>query len=148
MIALAIIDGSRRLRNGSFRSLRHPHTMSRFCCSHISIMPGMSVGSFWLSPSAVTMYRPRACESGRETRGLTEIAPEANHSKTRVPALQTRQLLERIVRTAVVYRDDLVRPPEAGQARRQLAVEPLDIRRLVPHRNDDGDLRGHLEVNA
>src|SRR6185436_20859202 len=79
-----------------------------------------------------------------ERGGLPVVAAEADHAETRIPGLETRQQLERIVLAAIVYRDDLVAAAELGQARGHVTVEPLDVRRLVPHRDDDGYFWGHL----
>ncbi len=63
----------------------------------------------------------------------------------RVARLQRRQLLERIVRAAVVDDDDFVRAPAADERGRQLVVERPDVGRLVPDRNDNRQLRSHRD---
>ena len=60
----------------------------------------------------------RVREAGGERRGLSEVAPEADDAQPRVARLQRRQLLERLVRAAVVDDDDLVAAAEALERRR------------------------------
>ena len=42
------------------------------------------------------------CEAGGKRRGLAEVAAEADHAQPRIARLQRCQLLERIIRTAIV----------------------------------------------
>ena len=44
----------------------------------------------------------RVREAGRKRRGLPEVAAKADHAQPRIARLQRRQLLERIVRAAIV----------------------------------------------
>ena len=59
MSLLANADGTRRVNHASFRSFRHPQTMSNPSSIRRTIA-GRSAGSFCRSPSDVAMSRPRA----------------------------------------------------------------------------------------
>ena len=102
MIALAIIDGSRRLMNGSLRSLRQPATMSGPLLDLLDhrrdvggIVLQVAVGG---DDEAAAGVR----EAGGERRGLAEVAAEADHAQPRVLRLERGQQRERIVGAAVV----------------------------------------------
>ena len=115
MIQLAIIDGSRRLRNASCRSLRQPATMSKPCASSIiggnvaRIVLQVAVGGHDEAAAGVR-------EAGREAGGLTEVAAEPDDAQPRVARLQRRQQLERLIRAAVVDDDDLVAPARSASS--------------------------------
>ena len=83
----------------------------------------------------------RVRKARRERRGLTEVAAEPDDPQPRVLRLELRQQRERLVCAAVVDDDDLVAAAERLERFRELAVELRDVRRLVPHRDDDGDFR-------
>ena len=70
----------------------------------------------------------RVREAGRKRRGLSEVAAEADHPQPRIARLQRRQLLERVVRAAVVDDDQLVAAPVLAQRLGQLVIQVLDVR--------------------
>ena len=82
-------------------------------------------------------------EAGGKRRGLPEVPAEPDDAQPGIPALQRGQLLERVVGAPVVYGEDLVGAAEPPSAAGELPVELRHVGRLVPHRDDDGDLRGH-----
>jgi hypothetical protein len=84
-------------------------------------------------------------EPGGKRRGLAEIAAEADHAEPRVARLQRRELLERIIRTAIVNDDQLVAAPIVAQRLGQLVIQRLDVRGLVVDRYDDRELRHQNE---
>ena len=82
----------------------------------------------------------RVRDAGGKRRGLAEVAAEANHAQVRIARLQRRQLLERIVRAAVVDDQDLVRAAVLDQRLGQLVIQRLDVRGLVADGYDDREL--------
>ena len=109
-------------------------------CSSASISLGRNAGSFWPSPSSVTMIGARAAaHPGAQRRRLPAGARVANLAKPGMLRLQPRQLGLGAVGRAVVDIDDLERP--AGQRRRDLGHQRRNVFGLVPHRNDDRDGR-------
>ena len=82
-------------------------------------------------------------EPGRECRRLTEVAAESDDPEPRVSRLYVGQQIERRVRAAVVDDDDFVSSSEGLERCRELFVERSHVRRLVAHRNDDGNFRIH-----
>ena len=70
----------------------------------------------------------RVREAGGKRRGLAEVAAEADHAQARIAGLQRGQLLERVVRAAVVDDQDLVAAPVLDQRLGQLVIQRLDVR--------------------
>ena len=66
----------------------------------------------------------RVGEAGGKRRRLAEVAAEPDDAQPRIARLERRQLLERVVRAAVVHDQDLVGCGPTGPARlRQLLIE-------------------------
>ena len=82
----------------------------------------------------------RVVKSRRESRRLAEIPAEADDRQVRIDCLQPRQGLEALVRAAIVDDDELVRPSPRAQRARQHAVQLVERRGFVPHRNDHGQV--------
>ena len=147
MMAFAIIDGSRRLRNGSFRSFRHPATMSGPRSASLDHAGNVARIVLKIAVGGDDETAARVREAGGEGGGLAEVAPEPDHAQPRVRRLQRGQLGERVVRAAVVDRDDLVRTAEPLEHRGELAIELRHVGRFVAHRYDDRYLREASWVN-
>ena len=114
---MAIIDGSRRLRNGSFRSFRQPATMSGPRSASSTIAGNVARIVLQIAVGGDDEAAAGVGKAGGERRGLAEVAPEPDHPQPRVRRLERGQLRERVVRAAVVDRDDLVRTAEPPRAR-------------------------------
>ena len=84
-------------------------------------------------------------EAGGERRGLAEVAAEADHAQPRVrrvwSAASSRNVSS-VLPSSIA--SNLERTAERLERGGQLAVELLDVGRLVAHRYDDRDLWLHL----
>ena len=87
----------------------------------------------------------RVLEAGCERRGLPEVAPQPDHPHVGIDGLEPCQDLEALVRAPIVDDDDFVRTSPGVEGRRELAVQVLERRRLVPDRDDDRELN-HVRV--
>ena len=78
-------------------------------------------------------------EPGGKRGGLAEIPPQLHYFQVSVGFRQVGQQLETVVGRSVVDEDDLIRPPEAGQHRRELVIERKQGWLFVVNRDDDGN---------
>ena len=106
---MAIIDGSRRDRNASFRSFRQPHTMSSAALELLHHRRNVARIVLEIAVGGDDEAAAGVIEARRERRGLTEVAAEPDHPQARVGRLQPRENLEALVRAPIVDDDDFVR---------------------------------------
>ena len=140
MMRLAIIEGSRRERNGSLRSCRQPLTMS-YSPSSIIVEELGDIGGVVL---AVSVHRDdvgaaREVESGGESGGLPEVPAEAHDAQVGFVVLQAAKRGEAIVGAAVVHGDDFVGAAQVAQHAGEFGDEGFQVAGLVVDGQDDGD---------
>ena len=109
MMRFATIDGSRRLKNLSFRSFRHPAMMS----AGLLLEQRHHGGDVARIVLQVAVHRDDVAaagvgEAGGKGGGLAEIAAELDDAQPGVRGLQPREPREGVVGAPVVDREDLV----------------------------------------
>src|SRR4029078_4950478 len=76
-------------------------------------------------------------DAGRKRRRLSEIPPEPDNAPPWVALLVPAEALEAVVGAAIIDDEHLVAPPPPLERVRDVAVQLVDVRRLVPNRNDN-----------
>ena len=116
MIQLAIVDGSRRLKNGSLRSFRHPATMSAGVFVRQLDHPGnVARIVLQIAIGGHDVAAARVREAGGKCGRLAEVATEADHAQARIAGLDRGEELERLVSAPVVNRKDSYWRPKASR---------------------------------
>ena len=87
----------------------------------------------------------RQREPRGERRRLAEVAPELHDADVPIACLQFLEDRKRLVRAAVVDKDQLVRTAPRVERLGELPVQRLEVWRFVVDRDDDRELggRGH-----
>ena len=134
---------ARRRLAVSLRLTRTPETMpSVGIGAQQASSLGMSAGSFWPSPSRVTMMSPlAACTPVRMPRLWPRLRPWRSTRSWGISAFRAASACGGAVGRAVIDEDDLM--GLAGQRGRDLAGQGGDIARLVLDRDHGGNRDRH-----
>ncbi len=128
------MEGNRREKNLSFRSLRHPETIN-----FVEKKPDILGIILEVSINRDNDSATGQVEPGRESRRLSVVPPEAGHHDTIVLPVELFDEAQRTVPGAVIDQYHLIGPAQAVQSLRQSPVQMRDALLLVEKGNHNRD---------